>query len=226
MVLQTKQTSPRPNGTNAQLLFPSFDRRKIEASFDGGNVSSAGGLLLLRQLEERLGWIKYFSRVLPDDWHPSLISHSYEELLRQRIFGLVQSCQDLNDHDTLRHALLWRRAVHRDTPLASSSTLCRLQKRADRQRAVAMHAVLVEKFIASFRETPKRLILDFDATHDRGHGHQEGRLFHGYYGDDCLLPLYVFCNEQLLVSTLRPSNIAGARHAWAILKLLVTRLRE
>ena len=152
---KTKETLPMPNCTSAQLLFPSFDRRKIEASFEGGNVSSDGALLLLRQVEERLGLIKDFSRVLPDDRHPCLISHSQEELLRQRIFGLAQGYEDLNDHDTLRHDALWQSAVHRDTPLASSPTLCRLEKRANHQSAVAMHAVLVEKFIASFRNPPR-----------------------------------------------------------------------
>jgi len=77
--------------------------------------------------------------------------------------------------------------------------------------------VLVEKFIASFSEAPTELILDFDATDDRVHGKQEGRFFHGYYGDWCFLPLYVFCGEQLLVSYLRPSNIDAAKHSWAIL---------
>jgi hypothetical protein len=89
-----------------------------------------------------------------------------------------------------------------------------------------MHAVLLEKFIASFAAAPAELVLDFDATDDRIHGLQEGRFFHGYYGDWCFLPLYVFCGEQLLVSYLRPSNIDAARHAPAILKLLVTRLRQ
>jgi hypothetical protein len=70
------------------------------------------------------------------------------------------------------------------------------------------------------------LILDFDATDDPVHGNQEGRFFHGYYDHYCLLPLYVFCGDQLLVSYLRPSQIDGARHAWAILALLVKRLRE
>src|SRR5208283_2792567 len=70
------------------------------------------------------------------------------------------------------------------------------------------------------------LILDFDATDDRVHGTQEGRSFHGYYGDWCFLPLYVFCGEQLLVSYLRPSNIDAAKHSWAILALLVKRLRQ
>jgi len=89
-----------------------------------------------------------------------------------------------------------------------------------------MHEVLVEKFIASFAGAPAELVLDFDATDDRVHGLQEGRFFHGYYGDWCFLPLYVFCGEQLLVSYLRPSNIDAARHSWAILKLLVGRLRQ
>jgi hypothetical protein len=104
--------------------------------------------------------------------------------------------------------------------------LCRLENRADRQTAWAMARVLVEGFIKSFRRAPRELILDFDATDDRVHGLQQGRAFHGYYGDWCFLPLYVFCGEQLLVSYLRPSNIDAAKHAWAILKLLVTRLRQ
>jgi hypothetical protein len=96
----------------------------------------------------------------------------------------------------------------------------------NRQAAVAFHRVLVEKFIASFAQAPEELILDFDATDDRVHGQQEGRHFHGYYGDWCFLPLYVFCGEQLLVSYLRPSNIDAAKHAWPILKLLTARLRQ
>jgi hypothetical protein len=89
-----------------------------------------------------------------------------------------------------------------------------------------MHRVLVDQFIGSFRQAPAELILDFDATDDRVHGMQEGRSFHGYYGDWCFLPLYVFCGEQLLVSYLRRSNADAARHAWAILRLLVVRLRQ
>jgi len=95
-----------------------------------------------------------------------------------------------------------------------------------RKAAVAIHQVLVEQFIASFAEAPEELILDFDATDDRVHDLQEGRFFHGYYDAYCFLPLYVFCGDQLLVSYLRPSKIDGAKHAWAILALLVKRLRQ
>jgi hypothetical protein len=84
----------------------------------------------------------------------------------------------------------------------------------------------LEQFINSFESTPSELILDFDCTDDRVHGLQEGRHFHGFYYDFCFLPLYVFCGEQLLVSYLRESNIDSAKHAWAILALLVKALRK
>jgi hypothetical protein len=86
--------------------------------------------------------------------------------------------------------------------------------------------VLVERFIASYKHPPRRLILDVDATDDVVHGNQEGRFFHGYYGQYCFLPLYVFCGARLLVSYLRPSSADPARHVWAILALLVKRLRQ
>ena len=89
-----------------------------------------------------------------------------------------------------------------------------------------MHEVYFEKFVNSFSCAPKELILDFDCTDDRVHGMQEGRHFHGFYYDFCFLPLYVFCGEQLLVSYLRESNIDSAKHAWAILALLVKALRK
>jgi hypothetical protein len=85
---------------------------------------------------------------------------------------------------------------------------------------------MIELFIRSYKKAPEELVLDFDATDDAVHGKQQGRFFHGYYDHYCFLPLYVFCGDQLLVSYLRPSNIDGARHAWAILALLVKRLRK
>ena len=212
--------------TQELFHFPSFDRRKIEGSFTGGDVSSDGGVLLLRQADRRLGLVSALDRVLADPRHPLYILHEQVDLLRQRIYGLALGYEDLNDHATLRRDLAWQTALERDEELASSPTLCRLENRMNRPAAFAFQRVLVEKFIASFAQTPSELILDFDATDDRVHGQQEGRAFHGYYGDWCFLPLYVFCGEQLLVSYLRPSNIDAAQHSWAILKLLVHRLRQ
>ena len=214
------------NCTQELFHFSSFDRRKIEASFTGGDVSSDGGIFLLRQADRRLGFTAALDRVLPDPRNPHFIVHRQINLLRQRVYGLALGHEDLNDHTTLRRDLAWQTALGRDEDLASSPTLCRLENRVNRQAVAAFHRVLVEQFIASFQTAPTELILDFDATDDRVHGNQEGRAFHGYYGDWCFLPLYVFCGEQVLVSYLRPSNIDAARHSWAILKLLAQRLRQ
>ena len=214
------------NCTQELFHFSSFDRRKIEASFTGGDVSSDGGVLLLRQADRLLGLTAALDRVLADPRHPLYIVHEQIALLRQRIYGVALGYEDLNDHTTLRRDPAWQTALERDEKLASSPTLCRLENRVNRRAAFAFHRVLVEQFIASFQTVPTELVLDFDATDDRVHGNQEGRAFHGYYGDWCFLPLYVFCGEQLLVSYLRPSNSDAARHSWAILKLLVQRLRQ
>ena len=212
--------------TADQLTFPSFDRRRIEASFGGADISSDGGIMLLRQIDRRLGLTQAINDAIPDPRVPKRIEHSQLQQLRQRVYGIAHGYEDLNDHDTLRHDPAWQTAVDRDAPLASSPTLCRLEARSDRDTAWAISRIFVEQFIASFDQTPTELILDFDATDDRVHGMQEQRFFHGYYRDWCFLPLYVFCGEQLLVSYLRPSNIDPAKHAWAILKLLTSRLRQ
>ena len=206
--------------------FPGLGRRKIEANFAGGQVSSDGGVMLLRQVDRWLGFTKQLDKILPERRNPLLIQHSQESLLRQRIYGLALGYEDLNDHDSLRHDLLWQTATDRTEELGSCSTLCRLENRAGRKEAWLIHQVLFEQFVGSFSAPPRELVLDFDCTDDRVHGMQVGRAFHGYYYDYCFLPLYVFCGEQLLVSYLRPSNIDPAKHAWAILAKLVGALRE
>ena len=182
--------------------------------------------MLLRQADQLIGLTRSLDEVMVDPRDPLRVTHSQRELLAQRIYGIALGYEDLNDHDSLRHDRLLQCAVERPDELASSPTLCRLEARADSKLAMAFSQVLVQRFIDSFKEPPEELILDFDATDDRVHGTQEGRSFHGYYHGYCFLPLYVFCGEQLLVSYLRPSNIDGAKHAWAVLKLLVNRLRQ
>ncbi len=120
-------------------------------------------------------------------------------------------------------------AVGVDREVASAPTLCRLdrlEKWTDPSTAWRLHEVLVDQFIASFKTAPDELVLDFDATDNPLYGQQEGRFFLGYYDSYCYLPLYVFCGQQLLCAYLRPSRIDGAKHSAAILKLLVSRLRQ
>jgi Transposase DDE domain group 1 len=148
------------------------------------------------------------------------------DLLRQRVYAIALGYEDLNDHDSLRKDLAIQTGVGRDVELAGKSTLCRFENSQDRDAAWVISGELVETFIRSRNEAPEELVLDFDATDDPVHGEQSGRFFYGYYGHYCFLPLYVFCEDQLLVSYLRPGNIDASRHTLAILSLLVKRLRR
>ncbi len=206
--------------------FPPVNRRIVEARFDGGDITSDGGVLLLRQADRLTGLSDSIAQVLSDPRRQASCDHDAPGLVRQRLYAIALGYEDLNDHDGLRQDVALQTAVERDQWLASASTLCRFENRADRETAWRLHEVLLDQFIGSFKRAPRKLILDFDATDDPVHGEQDGRFFHGYYRHYCFLPLYVFCGHQLLVSYLRPSNIDGAKHSWAILSLLVKRLRQ
>ena len=213
--------------TTPSASFPRCKGRQVIARFDGGDVTSDGGILLLRQLDREMGLTRAVARRLSDERGAQRCLHRTETLVRQRVFGLALGYEDLNDHQALRHDIALQTAVDTDGVLASQSTLCRFEQQADRDWAITIHEEMIEQFIRSFRRPPKKpLYLDFDATADRVHGQQLGRHFNGYYNHYIFLPLFVFCGDQLLVSYLRPASLDAAHHAGAILALLVRRLRQ
>ena len=227
-----EQAMPNPKCTEQTELdlgvmdFGRLGRREVQGCFDGGSMTSDGGVMLLSALDRKLGLTMAAARCIADPRDPLLITHAVRDMLRQRVYGLALGWEDLNDHQALRHDVALQTAVGVDREVASSPTLCRLEKWADRATAVRLSELLVEQFIASFKTAPAELILDFDATDNPLHGQQEGRFFHGYYNNYCYLPLYVFCGQQLLCAYLRESRIDAAKHSAAILKLLVRRLRQ
>ena len=215
-----------PKCTKDKIGFGRFGRRVIEADFSGGDLSSDGGLLLLRQVDRHLGLSHAAAAAIPDPRDPERIRHGLRDLLAQRLYGLCCGYEDLNDHKALRGDVLMQTAVGRDEALASAPTFSRLENRATRAQAWALHAVLIEQFIASHKSAPEELVLDIDASDLPLHGNQELSQFHAYYDHHCYLPLYVFCGQAMLACYLRPSKIDGAKHAAALIKLLVTRLRQ
>ena len=221
---------PKPNCTEdvdvGTIEFARLGRRVVEGRFDGGSMTSDGGVMLLGEVDRKLGLLEAAARCIADPRSPLLIKHGVRDMLRQRVYGLALGWEDLNDHGALRCDVAVQTAVGVDREVASAPTLCRLEKWADRATAVRLHRLLIEQFIASFKSAPKELVLDFDATDNPLHGQQEQRFFHGYYDSYCYLPLYVFCGQQLLCAYLRPSRIDAAQHCAAILKLLVRRLRQ
>ena len=212
--------------TADQMSFGRLGRKVIEANFEGGALSSDGGLMLLRQVDQRIGLSKAVAKALHDPRNPELITHELRDLVAQRLYGLCCGYEDLNDHDTLRQDPLMQTAVGKVDELGSSPTLCRLERRANRDDVVALNSVLLEQFIASQAVCPEELVLDVDASDIPLHGDQEQTEFHAYYDHYCYLPLYVFCGKAMLACVLRRSRIDGAKHAAAVIKLLVTRLRQ
>jgi len=212
------------------LSLKRLGRRNVEADFEGGRLTSDAGLLLLRQADSRLGLLDAVQAAIPDPRDPLRITHPQRAMLAQRILALAAGYEDENDHQQLRFDPALQAAAEQepaeDEPLASPPTLCRLENRITRQTLVRLQEVLVEQFLDSHDQPPEQVILDFDATDDPLHGNQEGRFFHGYYRGYCYLPLYVFCGRQPLAAYLRPSNIDAAKHARAVLWLLVQKLRS
>ena len=169
------------------MKFSSCRRRRVRVDFSGGSISSNVGALLLREVDRKLGLTERVARALGDRRQRAKVRHEVVTMVRQRVHAVAAGYEDLNDHDALRHDEVVQTACERDESLASSSTLCRFERRAERQWAVAIHQVLVEQFIASHRRAPRELVIDFDATDDPVHGHQHGRFFHGYYDRYCLM---------------------------------------
>jgi hypothetical protein len=237
--------------TANQLEFHALGRREVVGCFDGGRITSDGGGLLLREVDQRIGLLQRMARCFTDYRNPNSIEHSAHSLVAQRVYGLALGYEDLNDHDVLRAdsalALLVgkpdltgehrEREQDRGNPLAGSSTLNRLElsdpvsAAGHRYKKVAADAaaldrLLVNVFVESYEKPPREIWLDLDATDDPLHGHQEGRFFHGYYKCYCYMPLYIFCGEHLLCARLRPSNQDGALGSVEELQRIVAQIRE
>ena len=237
--------------TPTTFEFPGFNARKVTASFDGGAISSDGGGLLLGQVEQITGIIRQFADCFVDHRNPRLIEHTLYQLVAQRIYGLALGYEDLNDHDRLRVDPLLAMLVGKSDPtgrnrkdekdrgkaLAGKSTLNRLEltpvgaDATHRYKKITVNRTAVQNlftdlFLQAHKTPPKRIVLDLDATDDPIHGEQSGRFFHGYYGNYCYMPLYIFCGEHLLCAKLRGSNIDASAGSVKELDRIVSQVRR
>lgn len=211
-------------------------RQAVEVDFNGGTLTSDGGLVLLREVDRRLDLIRRVDQAIPDPRDPFYTAHSQAEILTSRIFGIAAGYEDANDHNQLRHDPAFQVAAGRAPaqneygdehfPLASPSTHSRFENRIDSKTVFRLHEVLIDTFLDSYDQPPEEIILDYDATDDTVHGNQHRKYFNGFYDSYCFLPLYVFCGDQILVSYLRPSSVGAAHHAPGITKLLVRQIRS
>jgi len=221
------------------------------ARFDGGTITTEAGALLLHKTEQKTGILRQFAGCFTDHRAPDQIEHSVSELVRQRIYGLAQGFEDLNDHDQLRADPLLatlcgktdvegrhrRRKQDAGKAGAGKSTLNRLELtkgavgKKERYKKIVLNTAAVDELLTDLYiqrqpRQPKRIVLDLDATDDRLHGNQEGRFYHGYYRGYCYLPLYIFIDEHLVCARLRPANIDASAGALDEVKRIVQQLRR
>ena len=215
-----------PKCTDEAIEFGKVGCRVAQAAFDGGDIVSDGGVVLLKQLDERIGLTRAAAQALGDERRSASVAHSLRSMLAQRIYALCLGWSDVCDHNVLRNDLVMQTAVGRAEPLASGPTLSRLETGATPAHAAALHEVLMQQFIASHAKPPKELVLDVDATHVPLHGEQERGHFHAYYDNYCYLPLYVFAGQDMLACVLRPSDRDPASVVSALIKRLLVALRR
>jgi len=225
-----------------QLQFSCIGRRRVVAAFDGGQVSSDAGALLLMRTDRAIGLVDRLADCFVDRRARWAIEHSVRTLVAQRVIGIAAGYEDLNDHDALRSDPLWGAVIGKlesgrkeCEALAGKSTLNRLElSLADQvsryhkigHRAEAIEGLFVDLFLEAHRKAPRQIVLDLDATDDPLHGTQEGRFFHGYYDCYCYLPLYIFCGRHLLAAKLRRADKDGASGAREEVERLVRQIRE
>lgn len=229
-----------------QFKFEQVKLRPVVVNFNGETVTSDAGLTLIAELDRKREITSRLAACFKDYREQNRIEHSVSSLIAQRVYGLVMGYEDINDHETLRHDVMFALAVGKSitsgqqpVSLAGKSTLNRLEhcpenvssKADSRYHRIehdgeAIEKLLVNIFLESYTKPPRQIILDLDVTDNLVHGHQEDSFFNPYYKGYCYAPLYIFCGKHLLVSKLRASNLDPAEGALPELQRVVKLIRE
>ena len=212
--------------------FPAVGRKKLTADFDGGRLTSDGGVMLLAMAERRLGIADRLARAFPDRRDPSRITHTLADMIRARAFAIACGYEDADDLDSLRVDPAFKLACGRlpetGADLCSQPTLSRLENAPSLKDAIRLTYALVDQWMASYGREPASVILDIDDTCDVVHGHQQLSLFNAHYDECCFLPIHVYDTERSrpVAVVLRPGKTPSGVEARAHLRRLVRHVRK
>lgn len=208
-----------------------IEGKKVRAGFDGGMLSSDGGLLLLREVERGLGIAHRLSRCLGDQRAPEKVRHAVADMIRFRILAIAAGYEDANDCSSLRTDPVFKMAVGRapesGADLCSQPTMSRLENAPSQIALCRMMAAMVDLFCDGWARVPNRIILDIDDTEDRVHGNQQLSLFNAHYDAYCFLPIHIFeaSSGKPLAAILRPGKTPGGVEVRTIVKHVIGRIR-
>lgn len=215
-----------------KLSFTQVDGKVIEASFDGGAISSDAGALFIREAENYVGIIKAISSCITDDRDARYVKQLVKDIVYQRTAQITCGYEDANDCNELRHDPFFKMGANRcpieGDPLASQPTVSRLENMVRRTDILRIFYAITDNFIDSYISPPSLIVLDFDTTADEVHGAQQLRLYDGYYSEYCYQPLHVYegLSGKLIASVLRPGQRVNGQEVVAILKRIVKRIRR
>ena len=221
------------NDDDTLLAFslPSICQKKVTAAFDGGLISSDGGVLLLAGADKRLGLIDTLAAIVPDHRNPDLITHTMADILRARVFAIACGYPDADDLDDLRRDPAFKLACGRlpesGDHLASQPTMSRWENAPDLRSLIRLTRAMVDLWCKSYRRAPKVITLDIDDTADTVHGHQQLSLFNAHYDERCFLPIHIYDADtgHCVLTILRPGKTPDGKEVSAHLRRLVRRIR-
>jgi hypothetical protein len=208
------------------------ESKELCARFDGGRLSSDGGVLVLRGIERRLGIADLLASCMTDERDPASTTHSYADMIRARLFAIACGYEDCDDLDVLRFDPAFKLACGRlaetGDDLMSQPTLSRLENAPSWRELARMGLSMIDLFCASFKAVPARMVLDIDDTDDTVYGGQQLALFNAHYDDYCFQPIHIFdaATGKPVLSLLRPGKRPSGEEAAWILEHVIRRIRS
>jgi hypothetical protein len=206
--------------------------KPVQVSFSAEKISSDGGLLLLKEVENKIGIIKKISQCIKDERHPSYVEHSIESLVSQRVYQISAGYEDANDCDALKEDSVLKictgKLTGTDSSLASQPTMSRFENHSTRKQLYDIAYAIAEHFVSSYSEEPAIIIIDCDDTSVTTYGEQQQIEFNNYYEEYCYMPLHIYegLSGKLITTLLKPGRRSKNINTYGILKRLITFLRK
>ena len=213
------------------LNLTEVDNKPVLLDFDGGQISSDGGLLLLREVEQQIGLITSLAEVIYDPRDARYVKHTIIDLMMQRVSQIAAGYEDADDCDDLRCDPIIKmcagRSPETDDDLASQPTMSRFENSITRTYLYRLAQVFLDNFMASYENEPNLIVLDFDDTEDKIHGDQQLALFNKYFDEYCFMPLHVYegLSGKLITTILKPGKRSNGKTMLAIIKRLINHIR-
>lgn len=209
-----------------------IENKRVEVSFTAQEISSDGGLLLIKDMEAQIGIIKALVSCIEDTRHQSYVGHTLEDIATQRVFQIVAGYEDANDCNKLRHDTVLKMSVGRlpstGCPLASQPTMTRFENAPSPKELIKIAYAIADIFIQSYKSEPPVIILDCDDTNSDVHGGQQLSFYNDYYGEYCFMPLHIYdgLSGKLITTILKPGRRSKSTNIYKILKKLIAYLRK